>query len=99
MFEISVGAHSYAMHSRLKAAPAITLSEREMPRCSWVRTYLQEVTVLSGINWRIADKHRVRFCPAHERLVGYMFFLYTKDILFSSVLHFAIEPGLYNSIA
>jgi len=30
MFEISVGAYSCAMHSRLKAAPAIALSEREI---------------------------------------------------------------------
>jgi hypothetical protein len=29
MFEISVGAHSCAMNSRLKAAPTITLSERK----------------------------------------------------------------------
>jgi hypothetical protein len=29
MFEISVGAHSGAMNSRLKAAPTITLSERK----------------------------------------------------------------------
>jgi len=56
MFEISVGAHSCAMNSRLKAAPTITLSEREMLGCSWVRTYLQEVTVLLGVNWRITDK-------------------------------------------
>jgi len=38
MCEISVGAHSCAMHSWLKAAPTITLSERELLRCSWVRT-------------------------------------------------------------
>jgi hypothetical protein len=44
------------MHSRLKAAPTITLSEREMLGFSWVRTYLQEVTVLLGVNWRITDK-------------------------------------------
>jgi len=38
MFEISVGAHSCAMNSRLKAAPTITLSAREMLGFSWVRT-------------------------------------------------------------
>ena len=38
MFDISVGAHSCAMHSRLKAAPTITISEREMLRFGWVRT-------------------------------------------------------------
>ena len=37
MFDISVGAHSCAMNSRLKAAPTITLSEREMLRFSWIR--------------------------------------------------------------
>jgi len=37
MFEISVGAHSCAMHSRLKAAPSIIIYGREMPRFSWVR--------------------------------------------------------------
>jgi hypothetical protein len=35
MFAISVGAHSCAMNSRLKAAPTITLSEREMLGCSF----------------------------------------------------------------
>jgi hypothetical protein len=44
------------MHSRLKAAPTITLSERELLRCSCVRTSLQEVTVVLGVNWRITDK-------------------------------------------
>jgi len=29
MFEISVGAHLCAMHSRLKAAPTVTISERK----------------------------------------------------------------------
>jgi hypothetical protein len=38
IFAISVGAHSCAMHSRLKAAPTITLSERELLGFSWVRT-------------------------------------------------------------
>ena len=38
MFEISVGAHSCAMDSRLKAAPTITISaEREIFRFSCVR--------------------------------------------------------------
>ena len=36
--QIPVGAHSCAMNSRLKAAPTIILSEREMLRFSWVRT-------------------------------------------------------------
>ena len=37
MFYISVGAHSCAMHSRLKAAPTITLSEREMQEKDFLR--------------------------------------------------------------
>jgi hypothetical protein len=49
------------MHSRLKAAPTITLSEREMLRCSWVRTSLQEVTVVLGVNWSIEDKQIMKF--------------------------------------
>jgi hypothetical protein len=61
MFEISVGAHSCAMNSRLKAAPTITLSARELLRFSWVRTYLQEVTVVLGVNWRITDNQIVLF--------------------------------------
>ena len=44
------------MNSRLKAAPTITLSARELLGFSWVRTYLQEGTVLLGVNWRITDK-------------------------------------------
>jgi len=38
MFKISVGAHSCAMNSRLKAAPTITLPEKEMLKFAWVRT-------------------------------------------------------------
>jgi hypothetical protein len=50
--------------SRLKAAPTIILSEREMLRCSCVRTYPQEVTVVRGVNWRITDKQKllILFC-------------------------------------
>jgi hypothetical protein len=44
------------MNSRLKAAPTITISQREMLGFSWVRTSLQEVTVVLGGNWRITDK-------------------------------------------
>jgi len=44
------------MLSRLKAAPAITLAEREMLGCSWVRTQLQEGTVAPGANRRNTDK-------------------------------------------
>jgi len=36
--QISLGAYSHAMHSRLKAAPTITISEREILRFSRVRT-------------------------------------------------------------
>ena len=45
--------------SRLKAAPTIILSEREMLRCSCVRTQLQEVTVVLAVNWRITDKQKI----------------------------------------
>ena len=38
MSKISVGEHSCAMNSRLKAAPTITLSEREMLGFGWVGT-------------------------------------------------------------
>jgi len=55
-YKISVGAHSCAMHSRLKAAPTIALSEREVLRCVWVRTSLKEVTIVLGVNGRITDK-------------------------------------------
>ena len=59
------------MHSRLKAAPTITLSERELLRFSWVRTSLQEVTVVSGVNWRITDKQKAYynkfFCEILEK--------------------------------
>ena len=44
------------MHSRLKAAPTIPLSEREMLRWSCVRISLQEATVVLAVNWRITDK-------------------------------------------
>ena len=37
MFEIPVGAHSCAMHSRLKAAPTITISERKMQDTDFLR--------------------------------------------------------------
>ena len=46
------------MHSRLKAAPTITLSERGMLRFSWVRTSLQEVTIVLGVNWRMMDTRK-----------------------------------------
>jgi hypothetical protein len=61
MFQISVGAHSCAMHSRLKAAPTVKLSEREMLRLSWARTYAREVTVVLGVNWRITNKQKTLF--------------------------------------
>ena len=51
---------SCAMHSRLKAAPTITLSEREMLRCGCVRTYLQEVTFVLAGNRRITDKQTLK---------------------------------------
>jgi len=38
MFDIPAGAHSCAMHSRLKAAPTITISQREMLRFGWVKS-------------------------------------------------------------
>ena len=47
------------MYSRLKAAPTSTLAEREMLRFSWVKTKLQEVTVVIGVNGRITDKQKV----------------------------------------
>jgi hypothetical protein len=37
MVDISVGAHSCAMNSRLKAAPTTTIAQRQMLRFSWVR--------------------------------------------------------------
>jgi hypothetical protein len=49
------------MHSRLKAAPTITLSERDLLGFSWVRTSLQEVTVLLGVNWRTTNKQIIQF--------------------------------------
>ena len=55
------------MNSRLKAAPTITLSAREMLGCSWVRTYLQEVTVLLGVNGSITDKQNTFFrCTSYD---------------------------------
>jgi hypothetical protein len=49
------------MHSRLKAAPTITQSEREILGCSWVRTSLRAVTVILSVNWRIPDKQILLF--------------------------------------
>ena len=44
MFDLSVGAHSCAMNSRLKAAPTITIRSG------------REITVVLGVNWRIMDQ-------------------------------------------
>ena len=69
-----VGAHSCAMNSRLKAAPTITLSEREKLGFGWVRTSPQEVTAVLGVNWRITDKQ--------------IFFEITVMIIWPAVPHF-----------
>jgi len=60
MFAMSVGAHSCAMHSRLKAAPTITISAREILGFSCARTSLKEVTIVLGVNWRITEKQDKR---------------------------------------
>jgi hypothetical protein len=67
------------MHSRLKAAPTITLSAREMLSCSCRRTYLQEVTVVVGVNGRITDKKIVLFlnCADSSPPIHMAFIVYT----------------------
>jgi len=59
MFEISAGAHLCAINSRLKAAPAITLSEREMLGFSRGRTKPRDGTVVLGVNGRIIQISRL----------------------------------------
>jgi hypothetical protein len=67
MCEISVGAHSCAMHSRLKAAPTANIPEREIPGFSYAR--ISFMCDLGGL--KAGRPINVQACrPYHYNMLG-----------------------------